>query len=133
MAAALAALQGVREFIAGEKKVFERLAGKKLGIRTKAFDLAVDAVLPSLDEKARGADQREQARDAVRGLAVSPVVADAQGTGLGFVQAVNTWENWDSPVRGARTNNNKRAEAQFRAVVKGSQPLTRKAIANVLA
>lgn len=49
-------------------------------------------------------------------------------TALGFVQAVNTYENWDAIVRGKGAN--VRAERQFASMLKG-QPLTAKALAGV--
>lgn len=135
MKAAVAAIHGVKEWIAAEQKAFERLAAVRLVTTTKKFDLAVDAVLPSLDTKARGSEQREEARDAIRTLAVAPVVADSKGTGLAFVQAVNTWENWNGTVRGMRGRSKEtvRAERQFDAVARGRQPLTASAIKAVLA
>lgn len=133
MAQVVAAVEGARAFQQRERAVFEALAARKLTLR--AFDVALDAVLPSMDDKVRGAEQREDARDAIRTLSTAPVVADAKGTGLGFVQAINTYENWNGIVRGRRGRDVSlvRAERQFDAVAKGSQPLTTKAIASVLA
>lgn len=134
MKATLAAIKGVREWQEQEQAIFEKLAAVRLTTKMRTFDLAVDAVMPSLDAKARGAAQREEAREALRVLATAPVVADSAGTGLGFVQAVNTWENWNGTVRGrkGRPVDVVRAERQFDAVAKGTQPLTAKAIGTVL-
>lgn len=132
MAAAVKAVAGLHAWHQAEQAVFEQMAAVK--VTARRFDLLLDGVLPSLDEKARGVDQREEARDAIRTLAKSPVVADAKGTGLGFVQAVNTYENWNGLVRGRRGRELAlvRAERQFDAVAKGNQPLTAAAIKGVL-
>jgi len=115
------AVQAYRE--AAQAQV-DRLAVTSLSLRE--FDLLLDGILPRIDEQGRSKTQRESAREAVRALAGAPVVGDFKGTGLGFIQAVNTYENWQAPVRGrkGRSEATLRAERQFDSMVKGSQPLT---------
>ena len=107
-------------------------------LKVRAFEPLLDGILPSFDTSQgskRVIANRAAAREAVRTLYKAPVVQDLGGTGLGFVQAVNTYENWIAPMRGRKgvAKDTLRAERQFDAMVKGFQPLTDKAVEVVLA
>lgn len=101
------------------------------------FDLVLDAVLPKMDGTGRGVTMRTDQRRDLRTLYFdSELVAPWRGTGWGGVQAVNTFEQWVAPMRGkakGQSDDNLRAVRQFDAMVKGSQPLTAKAVEVVLA
>jgi phage/plasmid-like protein (TIGR03299 family) len=133
MDAFLLARKGVEGHQQATRHVIARLGITDL----RDFDLYLDGVLPRAEESAgkRAITAREVARDSVRELWNAPVVGDLKGTALGFVQAVNTFENWNAPVRGAKGQSKAtvRAERQFDAMVKGQQPLTAKALALVTA
>jgi phage/plasmid-like protein (TIGR03299 family) len=125
----LKALRGAAQYVEDVNQQIERLAV----ITVRNFDPLLDALLPSMDtidgQPSRGATLRETARDAIRGLLSSKVIEDDhRNTGWAFIQAVNTYEQWNAPIRGGQ-----RATRQFDAAVKGNQPLTRQAINRVLA
>jgi phage/plasmid-like protein (TIGR03299 family) len=60
---------------------------------------------------------------------VGPQVVSASGNAWALVQAVNTYENWGTPVRNTKgnTESQTRALRQIEAVNSGRQPLTDKA------
>lgn len=105
-------------------------------LKVRDFGLLLDGVLPVMDNaEGRAGTNRVVAREQVRTLWNAPVVQDFGGTALGFVQAVNTYENWNAPIRGRKglATDTLRAERQFDAMVKGKQPLTDRAIEVALA
>lgn len=69
------------------------------------------------------------------GETFTDLTASAAGTGWAFVQSVNTFENWNAPIRktGGYGEESTRAFRQMDAVVSGRQPLTDKALELVLA
>ena len=128
MKAFLDTQEGVIEYRKAVQAQVESLAVTRMNLRQ--FDALLDGVLPVLDEEARNKNQRDDARMAIRALSGAPVVGEFAGTALGFIQAVNTYENWGAPVRGrnGRSEATLRAERQFDAMVKGNQPLTTAAL-----
>ena len=127
MTMALEALRGAALHVESVNKQIESLAMIKLSAFDK--DNLLNAIMPRIDEDGRAKTMRTKSRAAVRELMRSQVVADdMQDTGWAFVQAVNTYENWNAPIR-----NSDRAERQFDAIVKGNQSLTNTALTNVLA
>jgi len=127
MVMALAALRGAAEHVEKVNKQIETLAN----IRLSAFDKTrmMDNLFPYIAEDGRAKTMRDKTRDSVRSLMRSQVVEDGlQDTGWAWVQAVNTYENWNTPIR-----NSDRAERQFDAIVKGNQNLTNAALEQVLA
>lgn len=96
-----------------------------------ALDLSrlLDYVAPVPEEEGRSRTIAENARGKILALYRDDErAAPFAGSALGFVQAVNTFENWSATVRGE--GDNVRAERQFGAMTKG-QPLTAKALAGV--
>lgn len=127
MQMALEALRGAAMHVEKVNKQIETLAM----IRLSAFDKTnlLDNLFPSISEDGRAKTMREKTRDSVRSLMRSQVIEDGlQDTAWAWVQAVNTYENWNAPIR-----NGDRAERQFDAIVKGNQSLTNNALNQVLA
>lgn len=105
-------------------------------IMPREFDLLLDGMFPINDDvAARTKAQHELAREAVRALFEAPLNNGVQHTGWAFVQAVNSYENWNAPIRKAKGLGSKatRAVRQFDALAKAAQPLTNKATELVLA
>jgi len=132
MQMALAALQAVASTVEATNQGIRLLTSIKL----RSFDALLDGLLPSVDtqhgESTRGETTRETARDAVRSLLRSGVIEDDhRDTGWAWVQAVNTYEQWSKPIRSSSPAT--RALRQFDGLVKAAQPLTSKAIGQVLA
>jgi phage/plasmid-like protein (TIGR03299 family) len=129
MRAALITLERAAERVQAVNKQIETLAM----IKVQHFKPLMDTLLPRIDvkegESTRGQTLRDNARTAVRELLRSQVIEDDhRQTGWAWVQAVNTYEQWNQPIRGGD-----RATRQFDAVVKGKQPLTAMAVEQVLA
>lgn len=98
-------------------------------IRVTDLDLSrlLDRVAPVPEEEGRSRTMAENMRGKILGLyRTDKRVEPFAGTALGFVQAVNTYENWNGIVRGKGAN--VRAERQFGSMLNG-QPLTAKALA----
>ena len=104
-------------------------------IMPRQFDLLLDGMFPVEDVAARTKVQHDLAREAVRSLFDAPLNNGVQHTGWAFVQAVNSYENWNSPIRKAKGlgTATTRAVRQFDALAKAAQPLTNKAVELVLA
>jgi hypothetical protein len=105
-------------------------------IQVREFKPLLDGVFPIAEGvTGRSKTIKTNARDMVREYMRSGVASGVKGTGLQFVQAVNTYENWSATIRGTKGRNveDVRAERQIDALVKGDQPLTRKATDLVLA
>jgi len=86
-------------------------------------------------EDGRKKTQVTNARDAIMELWRSDMADGLSAhSGLRVVQAVNTYENWGSKIRGIKGRDTEyvRAERQFDAMVKGKMPLTEKAVQRVL-
>jgi hypothetical protein len=112
--------------------IMEKLAG----IQVREFKPLLDAVFPIAEGvTGRGATIKQNAADMVREYMRSAVADGVKNSGLGFVQAVNTYENWSATIRGTKNRNveDVRAERQIDALVKGSQPLTEAATKAVMA
>lgn len=97
-----------------------------------AYSRLVKALFPVDDEvpvKTRNANEvaAQKVTEAYKGL--TGMVSET-GNGFAVVQAVNTYENWGTPVRrtSGRSEAETRAWRQIEAVVDGKQPLTTKAI-----
>lgn len=104
-------------------------------IRGREFDLLQDSLFPTQDVAARTLAEHQRAREAVAELFVAPLNDGVEGTGWAYVQAVNSYEQWNAPVRKAKGlgTDTTRALRQFDALATGSQPLTNKATELVLA
>lgn len=96
-----------------------------------------NALFPTNEDvpvKTRNAN--EDAREKVTALykaTSGPQVVAESGNAWAFVQAVNTYENWGSPIRktGNRSESDVRALRQIEALTSGKQALTDKAFALV--
>jgi phage/plasmid-like protein (TIGR03299 family) len=104
-------------------------------IMPREFDLLSDGLFPIADVAARTKAQNEAARDAVRALFDAPLNNGVTNTGWAFVQAVNSYEQWNAPIRKAKGlgTASTRAVRQFDALAKSAQPLTDRATELVLA
>lgn len=121
----LATLRQAQDHVRAVTKRIESLAQ----IKVQQFTPLLDGLLPFIEGEGRAVTMRDKARAEVRGLLSSQVIEDDQrNTGWAWVQAVNTYEQWNQPVRGGD-----RATRQFDAVVKERQPLTERAVEQVLA
>lgn len=110
------------------KALGERLLGAKLG--TGDYSRMVNALFPVDDKqstKARNAntDAQEKITMLYRAQGDNAVVSET-GNAWAFVQAVNTYENWGSPVRktGGASEADTRSMRQIDALTSGKQPLT---------
>lgn len=132
MEQALKAIRSNVEHTKATVEVLETLAT----IKVMDFKPLLHGVFPIAEGvKGRSATIKENARDMVREYMKSAVADGVRGTGLQFVQAVNTWECWSSTIRGVKGRNvdDVRAERQIDALVKGVMPYTDKATELVLA
>jgi hypothetical protein len=119
-----------------------KLIGQKL-VGQRVSDTQYKAVLDTLFPRGEDVPKRtlavnETAREKVNTLyraggADLDIMGGMQGTAWGVVQAVNTYENWGTPIRKTKgaSESTTRALRQIDANVKGSQPLTQKALALV--
>lgn len=128
------ALQAIKANIAHTKAtvaVIDTLAS----IQVRDWSPLLDAVLPPIEDGGKRAiTLRDNARAQVAEYIRSDIADGVRGTGLAFVQGVNTYENWSVPIRGIKGRNidDVRAERQIDSLVKGVQPLTAKATELVL-
>lgn len=121
------ALQTLRSAALNVEQVNERIE-RLATIKVRDFTPLLDGIMPVIDNDGRSKTMRDNARQAVRELLRSQVIEDDhRNTGWAWVQAVNTYENWNAPIRGGD-----RATRQFDAVVKGAQSLTAQALEQVL-
>lgn len=104
-------------------------------IEPREFDLLLDGMFPTEDVAATTLAQRQRAREAVRSLFSAPLNNGVENTGWAFVQAVNSYEQWNAPIRAAQGMGLQRTRAvrQFDAITRGSQPLTERATELVMA
>jgi phage/plasmid-like protein (TIGR03299 family) len=127
---------------AANRAAFQALGDQLVETRVSAQRYAniVEALFPVNDDvptKTRNVNSDAQSK--VRALylgEVGPnVVQGVEGTGWAVVQAVNTYENWGTPIRktAGRGEATTRALRQVEAVVDGKQPLTDQALELVLA
>lgn len=129
------ALLAIRSNVEHTKSTVEVL-NSLATIQVRDFKPLLDGVFPIAEGvTGRSKTIKENARDMVREYMRSGIADGVKGTGLQFVQAVNTYENWSATIRGVKGRNQDdvRAERQIDALVKGEQPLTRKATDLVLA
>lgn len=131
MEQALAAIRTNVEHTSGVVETVNRLNT----IQVREFRPLLDGIMPIIDTPGRSKTQRDNARATVLDLLRSPVTEGAENTGWAFVQAVNTYENWNQTIRGLKGRDSAivRAERQFDTIIKGRQPLTDRAIEAVLA
>lgn len=127
---------------AANRAAFEALGTELVETKVSPTKYAsiVDALFPVNDDvptKTRNVNSDAQSK--VRALylgEVGPnVVQGVEGTGWAVVQAVNTYENWGTPIRktAGRGESTTRALRQIESVIDGRQPLTDKALELVLA
>lgn len=128
------ALRALQANVNHTKDVVETV-NQLASIQVREFRPLLDGILPVIDTAGRSKTMRDTARSSVLELLRSPVTEGAENTGWAFVQAVNTYENWNQTVRGMKGRDPQivRAERQFDAIVKGAQPLTTAAVEAVLA
>lgn len=128
MSQALTMLRATKDAKAGFEAVITDLVQKPL--TTREFDLFVDSLFPTQDVAARTLTEHERAHEAVRALFAAPLNGGHERSAWAFVQAVNSYEQWNNPIRKVRRLGTKssRAIRQFDAIAKRSQPLTDKAL-----
>lgn len=121
------------------REAFEAVGNNLLAtpVSKVAYVRLLDALFPTDDEQSsRARNANEEAKDTVTALyrGVGGLVSET-GNGWAFVQAVNTFENWGTPVRKTKGLNESetRAVRQIEQVATGEQPLTSKAATLVLA
>jgi len=132
MAQALAAIKANVEHTKATVEIINTLGS----IQLRDWSPLLDELLPPIsDGGKRSITMRENAREQVAAYIKSDIADGVRGTGLAFVQGVNTYENWSTVIRGTKGRNEAdvRAERQIDAMVKGDQPLTRRATDLVLA
>ena len=132
METALRAIEKARDFQAAERIALQALS--RIPVKGESLSTALGVVAPCPHDatervKVNAIERREQ----IRALFASPVTAGVEGTGLAFVQAVNTFENWGSRVRSkGRSESTARAESQFASIVNDKQPMTKRAVDMVI-
>lgn len=117
----------------------ERLLASPVG--EAKYKAMLDSLFPVADDTpARTLAVNSAARETVNALYTSTadgvdVMGGTRGNGWGFMQAVNTYENWGAPVRKQQGQSKATTQAlrQIGQIVTGKQPLTSRAIELVLA
>jgi hypothetical protein len=121
------------------RHAINRTALKQLGetllarpVTPSEYGKLVNAIFPVDDVPTRTQNVNTELRDKVDTLykaQVGPQVVANTGNAWAFVQAVNTVENWATPVRNTKGNSESQTRAlrQIDALVTGKQPLTDKA------
>ena len=109
-------------------------------VSPQRYNAIVNELFPINDDvPTRTRKVNDEAADKVNALyraQVGPnVVQGVEGTGWAVVQAVNTYENWGTPIRktAGKGEATTRALRQIEAVNSGKQPLTDRALELVLA
>lgn len=123
---AVKALQISDAYLDEFAKIAERLAD--VDVTVKDVDTFLGELFPiEKDAPKRAVTIAENKRDKVREAYGSKLYAPVHGTGWGFVQAVNDFEQWGNSIRGDR------ADYQALAAVSRREPLAAKARELILA
>lgn len=127
------------------RDAFQETGNKLLAsqVSAKRYNDLINLLLPRDDDKmtTKARNVADAAVETITGLYKAEAgsrglqVVSESNNGWAFVQAVNTYENWASPVRntGGRSESETRALRQIEQLNSGKQVLTAKAIDLVLA
>jgi phage/plasmid-like protein (TIGR03299 family) len=124
------------------REAFKAVGDRLVATKVSKVDYVrlLDALFPTDDDTpTRTRNANEEAKDVVTDLykatAGVPSLVSEPGNGWAFVQSVNTYENWGTPVRktGGNDTATTRALRQVEQLASGKQPLTDKAVDLLLA
>lgn len=132
--------QQIIESLGGAKDYFRAgveaiTAAQNVPVNEHAFADLVECLMPKLGTKeGRSLTIVSDAHREIGQLFRGPLTEAHPNSGWAFIQAVNTWEQWERTVKGVKGRDvaDVRAERQFDAMCDGTQPLTAKAYELVL-
>lgn len=99
-------------------------------VTDKEFDALIEAVWPEVEEELKGT-RVQRKREGVKAMYLhDDSVGDFRGTGWGALNAFNTWEQWEAPIRRTKNTSDNvgyaRSERQALNVLRDASTVTDK-------